>query len=202
MKRIISILLVLLLTLSLVACGSSNTTSEPLAVATDAPTLPESTPEPTQEPEPLIAEINLNTPFKIGGFEFVISNCSIIDKSDVPYNIIDLFNFANVDSQSFVYIETTIRNGEKAEKWFRYFDYFSIDYDDGYVFNKYYGAFYNERSTPPWENMSVSMNLQPLAEPLQCRLYFSIPDVAATNTASPLLFEITINEETAALKIR
>lgn len=191
MKRIIFLLLALVMCLSLCACGGN-----------DAPSTPEASEEPTTTPveEDNITLVELNEPFTIGDYEFVINQCSYKESLE-PKLWVQLQSLMS-KSEHYVEIDFTITYKGKTAVWGHTQDWYSLNYNDGYILTDGHGLYEDASFSSGWEAVSVSTEFQPMSEAKTCKWFFAVNKEVVTNESAPLLFVINIDGEEMALDLR
>ena len=158
------------------------------------------TKEIIESTENKVHTLSLYEPITLGEYEIEIYSYSYETYATAPYDIQFVFR----EEKNFVRVDLMLKNVSKTEQSLRnYQSCFSLDYNDGYIYTKYYGIYLKENTIgEEWTLIPLPMAFQPLAEPTNIQLYFAVPDEVITNTEAPLGLNVMISDETAILKIR
>jgi len=127
MKKTLSLLLVLVMCLSLCACGSN---AEP----TEAPTEPETTTLPPTEPtEPEVTTLYLNQTVTIGDYELTVTDVRFVDKFVIYFSTGSRQYGMPGGAPNWVVVSYSLKNVGKTD--ITAVDHvFSLEYSDGYTF--------------------------------------------------------------------
>ncbi|MBE6782992.1 MAG: hypothetical protein E7536_03165 [Ruminococcaceae bacterium] len=183
MKKTLSLILALALCLSLCACGRGNETQSGNNGSSDE-----------------TIRILLNEPFTIGEYEFTITNWEFVKSLDTVL----LAQLQNTLSESDTYIkfDFSIKYIGKEAKWGHTLDWYSLDYNNGFILTDGHGVYADDSYSSGWRTVSVSTEFQPLSEALTCKWFFSVNSEVETNENAPLMFVIDIDGEKAILNLR
>ena len=183
MKKTLSLILALVLCLSLCSCGGGNESQSENNGSSDETIM-----------------IHLNEPFTIGEYEFTITNWKFIESLDLVL-LAQLQNLLS-DSDTYVEVDFSIKYIGKEKKWGHTQEWYSLDYNNGFILTDGHGVYADDSYSSGWETVSVSTEFQPLSDALTCRWFFSVNNEVKTNENAPLMFVIDIDGEKATLNLR
>jgi|GEM_PF-1923139 hypothetical protein len=191
MKKVITILLAAVLTLSLVACGSGNGN-------TDAPT-PSSTPAQEAIPESENIVLQLNETVTIGDYELTVTGINFTDSALDPSKDGSIEgSFAPQDGYTCLNIYFIVKYNGKTKIMFPYFANWGVDYNNGFIFESEREWFY-DGGVKAWLNFG---EIQPLTPAFDCMYSFFVPLEVRDNQDAPLnIFMWQSNAEEKSTKL-
>ena len=176
MKKIMSVLLALVISLTLCACGSDApeaTEFQEMPIVTEAPAT-----EPT---EPEIIELVIGETYSLPAFDITITGFDFTQKATFPdgegFNLVpkDGYVTANLYYDVKYTGKTTFYSSYLAPSW--------LDYNDGYIFNLE-TFYYYDTGLDAWLN---SGEIDPLTPEFSCKACFFVPAEVMNEEANPVV---------------